>query len=333
MITAHRARNGNPLIMRMNSNYCICKRSVIYCTSKKMTSMPLDSQRILEEMEDVGTVVLEVKDIDWETGTIPTFDDVKVEEITSVNYMGVHDDNSNCSENIAEGNNVDVIESVIIGSSQEKIKELTFSPVPGDRLKSDPIDVKEMIQFVTGSERGGVGTLDTSDLKQQCDLEMKSMAMHDLPQRTTKCINTGKRKKYVIPQKFSCELCHLKFVSHCSLQIHIRRHMGYKPFSCEVCQQAYPTKTQMRRHMKTHTNKLEHFCGECGKSALDISTLKKHARLKHGANKDTYNLYRMKEEISNEGEKIIFIKTYRNGETNIRRFRLLEDPEHDKYTQ
>lgn len=257
-------------------------------------------------MDEVGTVVLEVKDIDWEGGTIPTFDDVKVEDLTSVNYICDHDDGSNCSENIVEGKNLNVIENVILGTSQDNVKEVIFSPTVKETLKPDiPLDLKDMLQLDSASEKE-ILMNDSYELKQPGKFGSKG------------------KKKYSVPRKFTCDICNMKFVSYCSLQIHIRRHMGYNPFLCEVCGQAYPTKTQVLRHMKNHTNKLEHFCGECGKSSLDISTLKKHAKFKHGADKDTYNLYRIKEEVSHQGEKVIFIKTFRNGETNIRRFKLIE---------
>ncbi|XP_068239589.1 zinc finger protein 2-like isoform X1 [Palaemon carinicauda] len=251
-------------------------------------------------MDEVGTVVLEVKDIDWEAShTIPTFDDVKVEEMTPDNYISDHDIGNAC-ENIVEGK--DVIESVIVGSADESVREIIFSPSIKDSLKTNPLDIQEIIKFDSDNGKDLI-MLNASDIKPPPKAEGKV------------------RKKYSVPQKFNCDLCNLKFVSHCSLQIHLRRHLGYKPFSCQLCDSAYPTKTQLVRHMKNHTNKLEHFCGECGKSCLDIGTVKKHAKFKHGATEDTYNLYRIKEELTEEGEKVIFIKTYRNGETNIRRFR------------
>ncbi|XP_068239591.1 zinc finger protein 2-like isoform X2 [Palaemon carinicauda] len=253
-------------------------------------------------MDEVGTVVLEVKDIDWEAShTIPTFDDVKVEEMTPDNYISDHDIGNAC-ENIVEGK--DVIESVIVGSADESVREIIFSPSIKDSLKTNPLDIQEIIKFDSDNGKDLI-MLNASDIKPPPKAEGKV------------------RKKYSVPQKFNCDLCNLKFVSHCSLQIHLRRHLGYKPFSCQLCDSAYPTKTQLVRHMKNHTNKLEHFCGECGKSCLDIGTVKKHAKFKHGATEDTYNLYRIKEELTEEGEKVIFIKTYRNGETNIRRFRLV----------
>ena len=252
-------------------------------------------------MDEVGTVVLEVKDIDWEgSHTIPTFDDVKVEELTAEGYLGSHD----ISESMVGSK--DVIESVIIGSADDTVKEIVFSPMMKSPLKPDSLDLKEMIKLDSVNDKE-MELLDSSDGEPPVQSETKA------------------RKSQ---PKFNCDLCNIKFLSYYSLQVHIRRHIGYKPFACELCAQAYPTRTQLVRHMKNHTNKLEHFCGECGKSSLDISTLKKHARFKHGMNEDTYNLYRIKEEITKEGEKVVFIKTFRNGKTNIRRFRLV--PEADR---
>ncbi|KAG7171487.1 zinc finger and BTB domain-containing protein 24-like [Homarus americanus] len=124
--------------------------------------------------------------------------------------------------------------------------------------------------------------------------------------------------------KHECQYCFAKFKSKSSYNAHIRAHYEERPFVCEICGSTFKTKACTDRHVRQHYQKKEYFCGTCGAEFASKYSCTKHTKNAHGAQASEVNMFRLKEEVSDQGENVLFIKVIKNGEAYRRRFRFIK---------
>ncbi|XP_066496540.1 transcription factor E4F1 [Tiliqua scincoides] len=76
-----------------------------------------------------------------------------------------------------------------------------------------------------------------------------------------------------------CPYCSEVFRDHSSLDLHVSRHLDYKPFTCEECGKEFTKGYLLKKHQEVHVNERRFRCGECGKLYKTIAHVKGHRRV------------------------------------------------------
>lgn len=74
--------------------------------------------------------------------------------------------------------------------------------------------------------------------------------------------------------------CQKIFYQKTHLDIHTRRHTGYKPYTCDVCDQKFSQMGNLRTHQRRHTGERPYHCDICGKNFAQRGNVRAH-RLVH----------------------------------------------------
>lgn len=139
-------------------------------------------------------------------------------------------------------------------------------------------------------------------------------------------LSSDMNKKNLMPVlKYDCPYCGVHPKTKNALNIHIRTHTGEKPFKCEICGNAFKAKTELDRHIKLHYQKKEYFCGTCGAEFVSQYSCTKHMMNIHKIKANDINMFRLKEEVTEKGEDVLFIKVIKNGEAYRRRFKFIKE--------
>lgn len=132
---------------------------------------------------------------------------------------------------------------------------------------------------------------------------------------------TGPKKE----KNYQCPHCDYKTDVPRSLAIHIRRHTGEKPYLCDECGDSFTNPSDLLRHKIRHTDHREYQCGQCEAAFKDVAGINKHVKLMHqDMHPGEISHYRFKEETTDRGEKILFIKVVKDSQPFVRRFRILK---------
>ncbi|XP_071448314.1 zinc finger protein 714-like [Hetaerina americana] len=95
------------------------------------------------------------------------------------------------------------------------------------------------------------------------------------------------KRKHTGFKPYACPECGKAFPHSSGLNVHIKRHRGQRDFPCEFCDYRAYTKIDKTRHMTVHTGERNHVCEYCGKAFAKDSTLREHVRSIH-ERKDKY---------------------------------------------
>ncbi|XP_046385909.1 zinc finger protein 37-like [Ischnura elegans] len=95
------------------------------------------------------------------------------------------------------------------------------------------------------------------------------------------------RRKHSGFKPYACPECGKAFPHSSGLNVHIKRHRGQRDFPCELCDYRAYTKIDKTRHMTVHTGERNHVCEYCGKAFAKDSTLREHVKSIH-ERKDKY---------------------------------------------
>ena len=90
--------------------------------------------------------------------------------------------------------------------------------------------------------------------------------------------NTTGQKPYV------CDQCGKGFNSLAAFKDHSNMHTGTKKYTCEYCQRQFTKRNTLNNHRRLHTGEKPFLCPAtgCGKSFVQRTACKTHARKKHG---------------------------------------------------
>ncbi|XP_045602016.1 zinc finger and BTB domain-containing protein 24 [Procambarus clarkii] len=136
--------------------------------------------------------------------------------------------------------------------------------------------------------------------------------------------NKSPKKNEVSMMKYECPYCLAKLKTKFSLNSHLKLHTGEKSFMCDICGDCFKTKGAADRHIRLHYHKKEYFCGLCGAEFASKFSCTKHMKSSHRVPASDVNMFRLKEEVLDEGENVLLIKVIRNGEAFKRRFRFVK---------
>ncbi|CAL4083712.1 unnamed protein product [Meganyctiphanes norvegica] len=125
-------------------------------------------------------------------------------------------------------------------------------------------------------------------------------------------------------KNYQCPHCDYRTDVPRSLTIHIRRHTGEKPYLCDKCGDSFTNPSDLLRHKIRHTDQREYLCGQCDSSFKDVAGINKHVKTMHFLGPGEISHYRFKEETSDWGEKILFIKVVKDSKHFVRRFRIVK---------
>lgn len=81
-------------------------------------------------------------------------------------------------------------------------------------------------------------------------------------------------------QRYSCNLCEMRFTAACHLRRHLSKHVDSRNFPCELCTKTFNCYENLKRHQAVHSKTKDHVCENCGETFLWRASLNRHL-LKH----------------------------------------------------
>lgn len=92
----------------------------------------------------------------------------------------------------------------------------------------------------------------------------------------------GRKRKLARFDNHVCNYCGTCFRDKFALEVHIRKHTGYRPHKCPLCSKRFKQQSHLNQHARTHTGVKPYKCSLCLKSFRQQTTLKNHVRLHFG---------------------------------------------------
>lgn len=124
---------------------------------------------------------------------------------------------------------------------------------------------------------------------------------------------------------YSCPFCGICYGDDDSLIEHLQIHYNDKPYHCKICDKSFRTEAELGKCLREHFHKKEYFCGLCGAEFVNKYSCTRHFQRTHQVGENGVNMFRFKEEVSERGDDVLFIKVIKNGKAFRRRFRVIKD--------
>ena len=92
-----------------------------------------------------------------------------------------------------------------------------------------------------------------------------------------------KKKTHNAKNINKCNQCEHEFDNPCSLEIHLKNHIGEMLYNCNQCDYASSRAGNLRKHLKTHSGEKSNNCNQCDYKSLHAAHLRTHMNTHSGA--------------------------------------------------